>query len=166
MRRLARAVLPYPLVSLGLFALWLLLNQSLSPGHIVLGGLAGLVAPWGLTLLEPPAARPSRPGAIAKLVTRVFVDIVRSNIAVAGIILGLRQRQGSSGFVDIPLKMRNPNGLAALGTIITSTPGTVWVDFDSASGMLRIHVLDLIEEADWIETIQQRYETLLLEIFA
>ena len=166
MRRLTRTVLPHPLLSLALLALWLLLNQSLSPGHLVLGLLAGLIAPWGLTLLEPPPVRLSRPGAIVRLAARVFVDIVRSNVVVAGIILGFKRRQGRAGFVDIPLKLRNVNALAVLGTIITSTPGTVWVDFDSASGVLRIHVLDLVEEADWIDIIQQRYEVLLLEIFA
>lgn len=166
MRTLARAILPYPLVSLGLFALWLLLNQSLSPGHLVLGALVALIAPRGLLLLEPPPVQLRRPRAIVQLGWRVFVDIVRSNIAVTGIILGLKRRERNAGFVAIPLKLRNANALAVLGTIITSTPGTVWVDFDSASGLLRIHVLDLVEEADWIETIQQRYETLLLEIFA
>jgi multicomponent K+:H+ antiporter subunit E len=166
MRTLTRAILPYPLLSLTLLAAWLLLNQSLSPGHLVIGGLAGLIAPRGLTLLEPPPARLARPMAIVRLVARVFVDIVRSNIAVAAIILGLKRRTHSAGFVAIPLRLRNVNALAVLGTIITSTPGTVWVDFDSTTGVLRIHVLDLDEESDWIDTIQQRYEALLLEIFA
>jgi multicomponent K+:H+ antiporter subunit E len=55
--------------------------------------------------------------------------------------------------------------LAVLACIITSTPGTIWVDFDSAKGRLMIHVLDLVDEATWIHTIKDRYERLLLEIF-
>jgi multicomponent K+:H+ antiporter subunit E len=165
MTRLARGILPYPLLSLGLFVLWLLLNQSVSPGHLVLAVLIGLIVPRGLLLLEAPHAGIRRPGAVLRLGWRVFIDIVRSNLAVAGIILGLKRRTHTAGFVAIPLRLRNANALAVLGTIITSTPGTVWVDFDSATHVLRIHVLDLIDESDWIETIQQRYETLLLEIF-
>ena len=38
-----RLLLPYPIASAGLFGLWLLLNQSLSSGHILLGGVVGLV---------------------------------------------------------------------------------------------------------------------------
>jgi multicomponent K+:H+ antiporter subunit E len=31
--------------------------------------------------------------------------------------------------------------------------------------LLMIHVLDLVDEAEWIRTIKQRYERHLLEIF-
>jgi multicomponent K+:H+ antiporter subunit E len=70
-----------------------------------------------------------------------------------------------SGFMDIPLELRAPYGLATLAIIITSTPGTLWVNFDSAKGVLTIHVLDLVDETAWIATIKQRYERRLMEIF-
>jgi multicomponent K+:H+ antiporter subunit E len=84
---------------------------------------------------------------------------------VARIVLGPRRSDVTSGFMNIPLEMRAPYGLAALAIIITSTPGTLWVDFDSARGVLTIHVLDLIDEEAWIATIKQRYERRLMEIF-
>ena len=40
-----------------------------------------------------------------------------------------------------------------LACIITSTPGTLWVSFDSAKGTLMIHVLDLVDENEWVRTI-------------
>ena len=67
--------------------------------------------------------------------------------------------------MNIPLDLRDPYGLAALACIITSTPGTFWVELRSGDGMLMIHVLDLIDESEWIQTIKGRYERLLLEIF-
>ena len=70
-----------------------------------------------------------------------------------------------SGFVDISLELRDAYGLAVLACIITSTPGTLWVKHEAGTGMLTIHVLDLIDESEWIETIKGRYERLLLEIF-
>lgn len=158
-------LLPYPMASAGLLVLWLLLNQTASLGHILLGGTVALVGGWGLAALGPPKARPRRLAAILRLVAFVLTDIVRSNIAVARIILGLEQRRGASGFVTIPLELRAPHGLAALACIITSTPGTVWVDFNATSGALTIHVLDLVDEAEWVRTIKGRYERLLLEIF-
>ncbi len=159
-------LLPFPLVSAGLLILWLLLNETLSLGQMLLGGGAALVGGWALAALEPPKARLRRLGAIFRLTALVLADIVRSNFAVARIVLGLGRRERTSGFVGIPLELRDPYGLATLACIITSTPGTLWVGFDAARGTLTIHVLDLIDESAWVHTIKSRYEQLLLEIFA
>jgi len=156
---------PFPLMSAGLLVLWLLLNQSASPGHILLGCVLGVAGGWALARLEPPKMRLRRPGAIFRLAALVMVDIVRSNVAVGRIVLGL-DRGWTSGFVQIPLELRDPYGLAVLACIITSTPGTLWVDFNEASGILTLHVLDLDDEAEWLRIIKGRYERLLLEIFA
>ena len=93
------------------------------------------------------------------------LDIVRSNIAVARIIVSGRSRAVTSGFVAVPLRLTDRYGLAVLACIITSTPGTIWVSYDSGHGILLIHVLDLVDEAAWIRTIGDRYERLLLEVF-
>jgi multicomponent K+:H+ antiporter subunit E len=158
-------LLPYPLAAAALLALWLLLAQSLSWGQLLLGVVVALVGGWGLAALQPPKARVRRPVVVIRLSSRVLVDIVRSNVAVAGIILGLGRRGRHPGFVSIPLELRDPYGLAALACIITSTPGTLWASFDAATGTLMIHVLDLVEESEWVQTIKDRYERLLLEIF-
>jgi multicomponent K+:H+ antiporter subunit E len=159
-------LLPFPLVTGSLFVLWLLLNQTLSPGHLILGAIAALAGGWALRALQPPKARVRRVAAIFQLPALVLTDIALSNLAVARIILGLVGREWRSGFVNIPLDLRDQYGLAALALIITSTPGTLWVDFDAASGILTIHVLDLIDEDEWVRTIKDRYERRLLEIFA
>jgi multicomponent K+:H+ antiporter subunit E len=70
-----------------------------------------------------------------------------------------------SGFIEVPLDLRNPYGLAALACIITATPGTLWVGFDRKRGLLTMHILDLIDDETWIRTIKGRYEQPLLEIF-
>jgi multicomponent K+:H+ antiporter subunit E len=156
---------PFPMASAGLLFLWLLLNQTDSLGHILLGSTVALVGGWALAALEPPKARPRRLGSTFRLAALVLADIVRSNVAVARIILGLERRSWTSEFVEIPLELRDPYGLAMLACIITSTPGTLWVDFNEASGTLTIHVLDLVDKAEWVRTIKGRYERLLLEIF-
>lgn len=156
---------PYPLMCAGLLILWLVLNQTVTPGHILLGGVLAVVGGWALRRVELPAGRAQRIVAILHLVGLVVADIIRSNIAVLRIILGVAGHQQTSGFVEIPLELRNPYGLAALACIITSTPGTLWVDFDETRGVLTIHVLDLIDDEEWRRTIKNRYERLLLEIF-
>jgi multicomponent K+:H+ antiporter subunit E len=157
-------LVPYPLASAGLLALWLLLNQTASLGQLLIGAAVALVGGWMLSALELRNARPRRIGAIFRLAARVIEDIVRSNIAVARIVLGLAPRP-TAGFVHIKLELRSPYALATLACIITSTPGTIWADFDPESRILVIHVLDLVDESDWIRTIGHRYQRPLLEIF-
>lgn len=162
-----RAILPFPIATAGLLGLWLLLNQSFSPGHILLGSVVGVVGGWSLERLALPKLHLRRPSVICRLAASVLKDIVRSNIAVARIVLGLRQQEWvSSGFVEIPLELRDPYGLAALACIITSTPGTLWAEFDATNGVLTIHVLDLVDRSEWIRIIKERYEKPLLEIFS
>jgi len=161
---MTRHLLPYPLLSALLASLWLVLNQSLSPGAILLGVLLGLLLGKVFALLRAPKARMRNYPRAAWLLLVVVRDIVRSNFAVARLILR-GDRHVSSGFVSIPLTLTDHHGLAVLACIITSTPGTIWVSYDPAGSMLLIHVLDLADEQTWIDTIQKRYERPLLEIF-
>ena len=160
-----RRILSFPVGLAGLLVLWLLLNQALSLGQVVLGGIAALVGIWAFTALQPPMVRVRQLGVILRLVSLVLADIVKSNIAVGRIILGLAGREHRSGFMDIPLDLCNPYGLAALACIITATPGTLWVSYDAAKATLMIHVLDLVDESEWVRKIKGHYERLLLEIF-
>jgi multicomponent K+:H+ antiporter subunit E len=161
-----RRWLPYPLLWALLVAMWLALNETLDPAHVILGAAAALAGVLGLRLLQPPRTRLRRPRVAAVLLGLVFADVVRSNVAVAGIVLGPRRRPRTAGFVEIPLQMRHPVGLAALACIITSTPGTSWAGYDPASGVLTMHVLDLVDREAWVRTIKDRYERRLAEIFA
>jgi multicomponent K+:H+ antiporter subunit E len=70
-----------------------------------------------------------------------------------------------SGFVQIPLELRDPHGLAALATIITATPGTVWAGLSPDESSLTLHILDLEDEQKWIRYIKDRFERPLMRIF-
>jgi multicomponent K+:H+ antiporter subunit E len=159
-----RRWLPYPMLSTLLLVVWLLLNQSVAPGTILLGALLGIALARVSVLLRPPTVRVRNHHLLGLLFLRVMLDIFRSNLAVAKIILR-RDRRVHSGFVAIPLALTDRHGLAVLACIITSTPGTIWVSYDSTANILLIHVLDLVDEQGWIDTIKQRYERILLETF-
>ncbi|MEN3931446.1 Na+/H+ antiporter subunit E [Microvirga sp. W0021] len=160
-----RRIFPHPFLSLFLMVLWLFLNQSLSLGHVILGLLVGFIGAIAFAALRPPELRIRNLRAIGTLLVMVLRDIVRSNIAVAKLIVRPNAPGYISGFMTIKLDMKNQYGLAALATIMTSTPGTLWVNFDSSTGNLLIHVLDLVDEETWIKTIKHGYERLLMEIF-
>lgn len=160
-----RHVLPHPILALSLTIFWLILQQDISVGQVLLGGAIGIAA--GLANanlgLEKPAMR--KPWLIVSLVVVVTLDVIRSNIAVAWVVATQGASPKSAGFLRIPLKTRDRTLLAFLAIIVTATPGTVWVEFDEETGELLLHILDLIDEATWIDTITNRYERRLLEIF-
>jgi multicomponent K+:H+ antiporter subunit E len=159
-----RRWLPYPILSLLLLLIWLLFNQSVAPGTIAAGVVFAVLLAQVFRWLRPPKARVRHYPLLGRLFVRVVFDIVRSNIAVARLILR-RDSRAKSGFVAIPLTLTDHYGLAVLACIITSTPGTIWVSHDSAASILLIHVLDLVDEQGWIDSIKRRYEQPLLEIF-
>lgn len=157
---------PHPILTLALTLFWLILQQRFSLGQLLLGLAIGLLAGFATRILglEKPAIR--RPWSIVSLAFVVTVDIIRSNIAVAYIVLTQSNAPQSAGFLRVPLRLRNRTALAFLAVIVTSTPGTVWLEYDEDAGVLLLHILDLVDEAAWIEIITGRYERRLLEIFA
>lgn len=154
---------PYPLLALALFAMWILLT-GFSPGHVLLGGIIALLVSRTMLSLRPEKPRIRLGRAIIELAAAVTTDIIRSNIAVGRIIL-LRTPQRKSGFIHLPIDLTSPYALAALAIIITATPGTLWVQHDPGRRIILIHVLDLIDEEAWIALTKHRYERLLMEIF-
>lgn len=159
MRRFYRIILP-----LFLLALWLLLNETMSLGHVALGAVLALWFTWAASRLRPLHARPRRLWLVFGLAAKVMWDIIKSNVAVAKLILQPGPSIFSPGFVTIPLTMRDPHGLAMLACILTYTPGTVWVDL-SPDNHLTLHVLDLENEYEWVTLVKQRYERPLMEMF-
>jgi multicomponent K+:H+ antiporter subunit E len=148
-----------------LLVLWLMLNDTLAPGHILLGSALALALSWAARALRPLHANARNPAAILRLTGHVMVDVARSNLMVARIVLLGRKAGATPGYIRIPLQLRNPHALAALACIVTFTPGTVWSDFSEQDGILTLHVLDLKEETQWLELIHNRYERPLKEIF-
>ncbi len=160
-----RKLVPHPLLSLALVLMWILLNQP-SLGHLLLGSVIALFAGRALAAIEPQAPKTRNPVAIIRLFFIVGLDIIRSNIAVAWLVL-TRDRHGArqSRFVEIPLRIDRPVPLAILSIIVTATPGTAWIEYVAERRILLLHVFDFLEEADWQDLIGNRYESLLMEIF-
>ena len=162
--------LPYPFVTLALCGLWLLLNQTLYPGHILLGLALGVAAPVftrHLTPLGYPSIR--KPVVLVRLLGFAAVEVVRSCINVSRIILLADYANLNSQFIRVPLTMRDPYGLAALSCLINMTPGTVWTELqphkdDPERHELILHVFDLHDPEWWVDTIKTRYEQPLLQI--
>lgn len=158
--------LPFPLYSLALAVMWLALNGSIEPAHILLGLALGWGGALAFANLQAPLGRVRRrliPAIV--LAALLLADIVRSNIAVMRIAFNPNTPGRTSGFISMALVVRHSGALAVLACIITATPGTSWARYDAERNVLTIHVLDLVDEAAWITQFKARYERLLLEIF-
>lgn len=163
-------LLPSPLLSAVLFVAWPMLNGSASVGHLLIGAVLALTLP-PLTARWRPG-RPGRPRLAAwrtatRLAGTVLVDIVRSNIVVARLILGDEARI-QPRFLWLPLTIRDPHGIVALAGIITMTPGTLSADLSEDRRHLLIHAFDVDDDdaaAAVIADIRSRYEAPLIRIF-
>ena len=160
-----KKILPAPLVSFGLFVVWLLLNRSLSPGHLLLALVLALGLPVLFKELRPQKVRVRHLGTVLRLCWTVVVDTTQSNIAVLRFLLLPRTRRHSADFVKIPLELRDPNGLAVLAMIVCITPGTVWAELSRDRSMLMLHVLEVHDREAIVQHVQTRYERPLMEIF-
>jgi multicomponent K+:H+ antiporter subunit E len=155
-----------PLLTILLLAIWLTVSGELSVGQIAFGAVLSLLLVIGIARLRPVRPRLHRLYLALPLAATVLVDILRSNLGVARVVLGLvRGRQSRSGFLEIPLELTDPHGLAVLAMIVTSTPGTAWAGMSADGRTLTLHVLDLQDEQATIRLIKQRYEQPLRRIF-
>lgn len=157
--------LPSPLLSLALWALWLLLNETLAPAHVLLGGALAVLVPWLVAPLKPRGGRLHKPLVLARLVLRVGRDVTVSALQVAGGVLRNPRRPPRGTFVVVPLDLRDPHALAALAIICTVIPGAIWSELSPDRSALLLHVFDLEGEEAFILEFKKRYEQPLKEIF-
>lgn len=158
-----RRVVPHPFLFIFLLIIWLLLN-GFTPGQFVLGLLVALVATRATGALDLPRIVINSWSAVFTLAGRVVVDVVSSNIGAIRFILSF-DKQRRSGFVAMPLELRDRTGLAVLALIVNVSPGTAWLEYDSGSGTALLHVLDFASEEMTMDLIRNRYEGPLREIF-
>ncbi len=156
---------PRPLLSATLLGAWLLLHNSLSPGHILLGGVLALAIPTFVARVSPEPTRLRRPGQWLHYLGRLLWDIVIANLQVAWLILTRPSVQLRPGFIEMPLELENESAIAVLAATISLTPGTISIEFTQNPRRLRIHCLDVTDEATLIATLKTRYEAPLKAMF-
>jgi multicomponent K+:H+ antiporter subunit E len=156
--------LPAPLLSATLFVVWLLLNNTLDPAHIVLAAALAVLVPRFTEPLRPERPRVRRPLVVARLGLVVLWDIVLSNIEVARRILG-PEAAIRPAFVWVPLDLTDPHAVVSLAGIITMTPGTLSAELSTDGRHLLVHAFNVDDEAALVAQIKARYEAPLKEIF-
>lgn len=159
-----RTWFPLPCTSTLLLLVWLLLNNTLAPGHLLLGSVLAVLIPLLTRRLHNPQRSIRRPFKALLYLFRVLNDILVANLQVARLVLRPKLRLRPA-FVRVPLDITGDFPITVLTSTISLTPGTVSADVSTDRRYLLLHVLDLDDEALLVETIKDRYEAPLREIF-
>lgn len=157
-------LLPNPMLTLLLAGIWLLLNNTLAGGHVVLGLFLGWAIPLLVSgfLIEVPRVR--KPLKLCRFILIVLCDIVAANIQVARLVLGPKEKLRPA-FIVMPMRIENEFVLAVLTSIVSLTPGTVSAGLSPDHKSLLMHALDAPDREEIVTSVQNRYEAALLEIF-
>ncbi len=157
-------ILPHPVLSIILWLIWLLLNNSVAPGHMVLGLILAILIPLLTSAFWSEKVPIKAPLTLLKFLSIVLWDIIIANVIVAKLILG-RNEKLKPAFFNIDLDIQTPLGISLLANTISLTPGTVSCDLSTDRRRLLVHALHVEDIADTIKHIKQRYETPLIKVF-
>lgn len=158
-------IFPQPFHTILLTVVWLLLNNSMSPGHILLGVALGIVIPILCQPLRIPQPKVVKPLKLIPYVFIVIKDIIVANIEVAILVLGPMKRI-QPGFIAYPLDLKEDLPITLLASTITMTPGTCSCELTQDKQFLYIHVLHMpANEQQLIDYIKVHYEGRVRKIF-
>jgi multicomponent K+:H+ antiporter subunit E len=161
---------PTPVRSLLLFLVWLLLNNSVAPIHLLFAVLLAWLIPMLIHSFRLRQPGIKKPGKALKYLLMVLWDIVIANFQVIRLVLGPNKKLRPA-FVVVPLDLTDELTITVLAGTLSLTPGTVSADLlprqpeGGEQRFLLLHVLDLMDEAELIQQVKQRYEAPLKEIF-
>jgi len=164
MKQSSFRMFPMPFHSMLLFVIWLLLNNSLSAGHLLLATILAIIIPWAVSSMTTERPRIKKPMLAISYVFLVLKDIISANFSVALLVVGPLKKL-SPGFVAVPLDIETELGITLLASTVSLTPGTVSAEISEDQKWLYVHALHLENPEELIEEVKARYEAPLKEIF-
>lgn len=162
---MAARLVPHPILSAVILAVWIALVNHPSLGHVLLGGVLGLTIPWFTSAYWPDRPVLKRPVRIIEYAAIVLWDIIVSNLQVAYLVLFRRGESLRSQFVSVPIDLHTPEAITVLAGTITMTPGTVSADIAADGSAILVHCLETTDPEGTVHQIKHRYERRLKEIF-
>jgi len=164
METVLKKIFPHPILTFALWGVWLLLNNTVGAGHIVLGLILAILIPLLTSGFWPERVRIRSPLTLLKFSGVVLWDILVANMTVAKLILGPNKNL-KPGFFYIDLDIQTPLGISLLANVISLTPGTVSCDLTEDRSRLLVHALHVEDIPAIVKEIKQRYEKPLKEVF-
>jgi multicomponent K+:H+ antiporter subunit E len=156
--------LPHPILTPVLAIVWLLLNNSLASGQILLGLLLGWAIPRFTLAFWPEPVRIHASGHLLRFAGAFLLDVLVANLAVARLILA-GPRALRPAFIVVPLDLTNDLAISLLANTVCLTPGTVSARLLADRRHLLVHGLDVESPEELVATIKTRFEAPLKAIF-
>ena len=166
MTRAFHWLFPHPLLTLLLAVVWIMLQNQFSWGMAVFGLILGIIITRITAVWWPERPGAIRVGRFFAYAVMVLWDIMVANVQVAWIVLTKPNAKLKPAWIVIPLELKEPEAITILAGTITLTPGTVSADLSDEGHSLLVHVLHTEDPDGDRDTIKNRYERRLLEIFA
>ena len=126
-----------------LTATWVLLWERVSLFIVLTGVLLALLV--FLVFPLPAIERTGRihPVALARLLGRLALDLVRSSVRVVG--LAFVRREPRSAIIRVRLRSRSDLVLTMTSELVSLVPGSIVLEVRRADSTLYIHALDAVE---------------------
>lgn len=157
-------ILPAPYLSLFLLIFWLLLQNTVSVGLLILGVILAILIPLYTNRGRDFPATIYKPIKVIEYFFLLLVDILISNFNIAALIL-MPSRSIKPALIEYPLDIVGEVPITVLASTISLTPGTITAEIRRDGRALLIHALNVNDTDKLIQSIKQRYEMRLKEIF-
>jgi len=162
---LFRRWFPHPVLTLVLIGLWLSLNNSVSPGNVLVAIVLGGLIPAYTANFWPDRPKLRAPGTVVVFLVIFIWDVIVANLQVAYLVLFRSPQSLRTHWICIPLDLRQPEAITILCGTISLTPGTISSDLSADGKSLLVHCLDVENPAAEAQRIKARYERRLKAIF-
>lgn len=157
-------LVPHPALSVVLFTMWVLLNNSVAPATLLTAAVLALLVPWFSRRFWPERPIVHDHGALLRFIPVFLWDVLVANLEVAWLIVNV-PRKLHPRWVVIPLEVTNAYAITTLANVISLTPGTVSAEVGPDRETLLVHCLDAEDEAEVVDFIKRRYEAPIKRIF-
>lgn len=143
---------------------WMALNSAFTPVDFVVGFIIGFL----IIILTQRALGARGYGTavwrVIKLIAFTFWSIIKSNIAVAKVVLSPRMKV-RPGILAVPLDSCSDIGTTVLANLITLTPGTLTLEVSSDKCILYIHFMNVDDPDALRREIKNDFERWVMEVF-
>ncbi|HEY0216974.1 MAG TPA: Na+/H+ antiporter subunit E, partial [Cellulomonas sp.] len=143
---------PSPAAVVVLTLTWVLLWDRVTVFVVITGVLLSFAV--FLVFPLPRIERDGRvhPLALASLVGRLAVDVVRSSIRVVALVFARRTPRGA--IIRVQLRSRSDLVLTLTAELVSLVPGSIVLEVRRATSTLYLHVLDSVEPAALAQAAQ------------
>jgi multicomponent Na+:H+ antiporter subunit E len=142
-----------PLAVLWLTLVWLAMWGEVTPLLVIGGVLVAVLVCLAFPLPPIDLASGVRPLALARLVGRFLVDVVRASFQVSGVVL--RRRPVRNAVVAVDLESSSDFVMTLVASMLSLIPGSVVVEARRSTHSLFIHALG-VDDDEAVERERER----------